>query len=182
MTGLPPEPVATEFLVMEIVAHVRRRLANAFTVLFGDHGEVTRQAGLQGQTRQALYRDADAVATAVDGSHTRARLEQLEARVADQAARLEYLEGRLRQAVEITPDVQAAFAGTAQAEGVSLPVARRLLAVLLGPDTPSVATLGRFSLDAARRSTRLLEVLDGAARPRVAQAAADEIFSAGRRS
>jgi hypothetical protein len=167
---------------MEIVAPLRRRLANAFTVLFGGRGEVTRQAGLQGQTRQALYRDTDAVVTAVDGSRAKARLEQLEARVAEQAARLEQLEGRLRRAVEITQDVQAAFAATAQAEGVSLPVARRLLAVLLGPDTPSVATLGRFSLDAARRSTRLLEVLDAAARPRVAQAAADEIFSAGRRS
>lgn len=167
---------------MEMVAHVRRRLANAFTVLFGAHGEVTRQAGLQCRTRQALYRDADAVVTAVDDARTQARLEQLEARLAEQATRLAQLEERLRQAVEVTPDVQAAFASTAQAEGVSLPVARRLLAVLLGPTTPSVATLGRFSLDAARRSTRLLEVLDAAARPRVAQAAADEIFSAGRRS
>ena len=167
---------------MEMVAHVRRRLANAFTVLFGAHGEVTRQAQPRGQSRQALYRDADAVMASVEGEKTRARLEQLEARLAEQATRLEQLEARLRQAIEITPDLQAAFASTAQAEGVSLPVARRLLAVLLGPGTPSVATLGRFSLDAARRSARLLEVLDADARPRVAQAAADEIFSAGRPS
>jgi hypothetical protein len=175
-------PVTTEPLAMEVVAHARRRLANAFTVLFGAHGEVTRQARLRGQSRQALHRDADAVVASVEGEQTRARLEELEARLADQATRLEQLEARLQQAIEITPDLQAAFASTAQAEGVSLPVARRLLAVLLGPDTPGVATLGRFSLDAARRSTRLLEVLDAAARPRVAQAAADEIFSAGRPS
>jgi hypothetical protein len=167
---------------MEMLAHVRRRLANACTVLFGGHGDVTRQAGLRGQTRQALYRDADAVVAAVDGTPTRARIEQLEARLAERATRLAELEDRLRRAVEVTPDAQAAFAATAQAEGVSLPVARRLLAVLLGPDTPGVAPLGRFSLEAARRSTRLLEVLDTAARPRVAQAAADATFPARRRS
>jgi hypothetical protein len=138
---------------MEVDAHARRRLANAFTVLFGAHGDVTRQAQLRGQSRQALYRDAEAVVASVEGEQTRARLEELEARLADQATRLEQLEARLQQAVEIPPDVQAAFASIAQAEGVSLPVARRLL-----------------------------EVLDADARPRVARAAADEIFSAGRRS
>jgi hypothetical protein len=174
--------VLTEFAAMEMVDHVRRRLANAWTVLFGAHGEISRQAGLRGQSRQALYRDADAVVTAIDGSETRARLEQLEARLAEQAARIEQLEDDRQRAVEITTDLQAAFASTAQAEGVSLPVARRLLAVLLGARAPSVATLGRFSQEAARRPSRLLEVLDADARPGVARAAADEIFSARRRS
>jgi hypothetical protein len=72
--------------------------------------------------------------------------------------------------------VQAQFATTAQAEGVSLPVARRLLAVLLADDTPSVAQLGRFSRQAALRAAPLLEVFDDLARPRVRQGAADEIF------
>ena len=167
---------------MEMVAHVRRRLANAFTVLFGARGAVTREARARGQSRQALYRDAGAVVTAVDGAPADPRLAQAEARLAQQAARIAELEARLRAATEVTPDRQAAFAATAQAEGVSLPVARRLLAVLLGPRAPSVAALGRSSAEAAAKAGRLLEVLDAAARPRVGQAAADEIFSARRRS
>jgi hypothetical protein len=175
-------PVLTEFAAMPIVDHLRRRLSNAWTVLCGAHGQVTRQADLQGQSRQALYRDADAVVTALDGSEARARSERLEARIAEGAARIEQLEADRRRSVAITAEVQAAFAATAQAEGVSLPVARRLLAVLLGATAPSVATLGRFSRDAARRSTRLLEVLDAGAASRVTRVTADEIFSPGRRS
>jgi hypothetical protein len=46
--------------------------------------------------------------------------------------------------VEITPDKQHEFAAVAQAEGVSLSVARQLLRVVAGSNsTPSVATLGR---------------------------------------
>jgi hypothetical protein len=64
----------------------------------------------------------------------------------------------------------------AQAEGVSLPVAHRLLRIFLGADTPSVAQLGRHSAAAAVRSTPLGEVLDELARPLAQQASADEIF------
>jgi hypothetical protein len=167
---------------MEMVAHVRHRLANALAVLFGARGEVTRRARSLPQSRQSLYRDADAVVAAVDGARARQRLEELEARIAGQAARIERLEARLAAAVEVDADRQAAFAATAQAEGVSLPVTRRLLAVLLGSRAPSVAALGRSSAEAARRAGRLLEVLDEVARPRVERAAADEIFSARRRS
>jgi hypothetical protein len=41
---------------------------------------------------------------------------------------------------------------------------------------PSVAQLGRWSHQAARRAAALLQVLDAQSRPRVEQAAADEIF------
>jgi hypothetical protein len=68
----------------------------------------------------------------------------------------------------------------AQAEGVSLPLARRLLSTLLKEDTPSVAQLGRFAQGAARRATALLDVLDPLCRPHVRHAALDELF-AGRR-
>jgi hypothetical protein len=44
--------------------------------------------------------------------------------------------------------------------------------------TPSVATLGRASLEAGKRAGPLLKVLDEAARPEVKQVTADEIFSA----
>ena len=92
------------------------------------------------------------------------------------------LQQRLERAVEVTPEKQAEVASVAQAEGVSLPVARRILQVLLPPKARSVPTLGRASAEAGRHAGRLLEVLDEAAGPRVAQATADEIFSDASRS
>jgi hypothetical protein len=86
------------------------------------------------------------------------------------------LQRRLDHAVVLDPDCQAEFAATAQAEGVSLPVARRLLQVVLRQRTPSVAKLGRWTQAAGTRSGALLEVLDASSRPRVRQAVADEIF------
>ncbi len=62
--------------------------------------------------------------------------------------------------VLLDSDKQAEFTCTAQAEGGSLPVARRLLAVFLRDKTPSVATLDRFSQQTARRATSLLAVFD----------------------
>jgi hypothetical protein len=59
-------------------------------------------------------------------------------------------------------------------------VARRLLAVFLGPAAPSVARLGRWTHAAGRAATTRLAALDEAARPRVGQAAGDEIFFGGR--
>ena len=73
-------------------------------------------------------------------------------------------------------DKQAHYASCAQAEGVSLPVARRLLAVFLEARTPSVAQRGRFTQATAQRSTRLLAVREAASPPPVDQAAADETF------
>ena len=85
--------------------------------------------------------------------------------------------------MEITPDKQDEFATVAQAEGVSLSVARRLLRVVEGATTtPSVPTLGRATLEAGVRAGALLEVLDEKARPKVEQATADEIFLARNRS
>ena len=77
--------------------------------------------------------------------------------------------------------MQAEYAATAQAEGVSLPVARQLLTVLLKEETPSVASLGRQTQEAAERAGALLTVLDAELTPRVEQAAADEMFLDGKR-
>ena len=61
---------------------------------------------------------------------------------------------RRKHAVEITPDKQHEFATVAQAEGVSLSVARRLLRVVEGSrSTPSVPTLGRATLEAGKAPT-----------------------------
>src|SRR6185437_13353928 len=100
-----------------------------------------------------------------------------------QKAEVQALKERLTHAVEIAPDKQHEFAAVAQAEGVSLSVARRPLRVVKGAgSTPSVATLGRATLEAGGRAGGLLEVLDEAARPRVKQGAADEFFLAEGRS
>lgn len=72
---------------------------------------------------------------------------------------------------------QGKFATVAQAEGVSLSVARRLLQVVGTPrSTPSVPTQGRATREAGRRAGGLLEVLDEAARPEVKQGTADEFL------
>src|SRR5271165_5489043 len=93
------------------------------------------------------------------------------------------LQERLEHAVEITRDKQDEFAGVAQAEGVSLNVARRLLQVVAGPVTiPSVPTLGRATEDAGESAGHLLKVLDEVIQPKVTQATADEIFLAPNRS
>jgi hypothetical protein len=131
------------------------------------------------QSRQSLYREADQVANAVDGAAAQARIDELERQLAEQRAEVQALQGRLQHAVEITPDKQHEFATVAQAEGVSLSVARRLLRVVEGSQsTPSVPTLGRATLEAGNRANGLLTVLDEAARPLVKQGTADEIFLA----
>jgi hypothetical protein len=158
---------------------IRERLFCAFAVLCGRRGEVTRLAEEREQSRQSLYREAERVAQDLEGAKTQSRIAELEQQNAAQQARLLEQEQRLERAVEITEDKQAEFASTAQAEGVSLPVARRLLAVLAGKQTRSVAALGRQTAAAAQQATALLSVLDAAARPRVTHAAADEIFLGG---
>jgi hypothetical protein len=162
---------------------IPQRIAGAFAVLRGRYGDITQMAKDREQSRQSLYREADRVVEAVDGAAARTRIDDLQRQLADQRAEVRALQGRLEHATEITPDKQHEFAAVAQAEGVSLSVARRLLRVVEGSrSTPSVPTLGRATLEAGRRAGALLGVLDEAARPRVEQAAADEIFSDPNRS
>src|SRR5436305_3827256 len=106
------------------------RIANTAAVLDGPHGAVTRQASLSNTSRQALYRDAPKVLQAVDGSDERQRLQGLQDDNDRLRADRELLQGQLQQAVVLDADHLACFAATAQAEGVSLPVARRLLGPL----------------------------------------------------
>jgi hypothetical protein len=156
---------------------IPQRIASAFAVLCGQYGDITRMAQDREQSRQSLYRDAQQVADAVDGAATQARIDELQRRLAEQRAEIQVLQERLQHAVEITPDTQHEFATVAQAEGVSLSVARRLLRVVSGPKpTRAEATLGRATLEAGKQAGPLLKVLDEAARPAVRQGTADEIF------
>ena len=156
---------------------IPQRIASAFAVLCGHYGDVTRMAGDRAQSRQSLYREAEEVVEAVDGAAVEARIDELRRELAEQRAEVRALQERLKLAVEITPEKHREFAAVAQAEGVSLGVARRLLRVVAGSKAPpSVATLGRATREAGERAGLLLQVLDEAARPEVEQAAADEIF------
>jgi hypothetical protein len=158
-------------------------LVSASTVLFGQHGDVTRHALQRGVPRPTLYRETQAVLAAVDGTAQRAHVQPLQDQVQEQATRLTALQRQVQDlqrqqatCVRLDAAQQAEFAATAQAEGVSLPTVRRLLQVLLGPATPSVATLGRFTQQAAQRAGELLTVLDPLSRGQTRQALADELF------
>jgi hypothetical protein len=156
---------------------IPQRIASTFAVLCGRYGDVTEMAQVRECSRQSLYREAEQVAEAVDGAVAQAQIEELQRQLAERQAEVKALETRLRHAVEITPDKQHEFATVAQAEGVSLSVARRLLRVLTGPRrSRAVATLGRATLEAGTHAGPLLEVLDEAARLEVKQGTADEIF------
>ena len=162
---------------------IPQRIASAFAVFCGRYGDVTKMAEDREQSRQSLYREAEQVANAVDGAAAQARIDELQQQLAEQRAEVHALRERLKRAVEITPDKQHEFATVAQAEGVSLSVARRLFRVVEGSDsTPSVPTLGRATREAGTRAGSLLKVLDEAARPAVKQGTADEIFWAKNRS
>src|SRR6476646_4776577 len=138
-----------------------QRIASAFAVLCGQYGDVTKMAKDREQSRQSLYREAEQVAEAVDGSATQGQVEDLRRQLSERQAEVKVLEERLKHAVEITPDKQHEFATVAQAEGVSLSVARRLLRVMTGPrPSRAVATLGRASLEAGKKAGPLLKVLD----------------------
>ena len=162
---------------------IPQRIASAFAVLCGQYGDVTKMAQDRESSRQALYREAQQVARAVDGAGTQARIDDLQQQLTRRQAEIQVLQERLEHAVEITPDKQHEFAAVAQAEGVSLSVARRLLRVVAGSaPTPSVPTLGRATLESGKHAGDLLVVLDEMARPKVKQGTADEIFLVPNRS
>ena len=159
------------------------RIASAFAVFCGQYGDLTKMAEDREQSRQSLYREAQQVANAVAGAAAQAQIDELQRQLGEQRAEVQALQERLKHAIEINPDKQHEFATVAQAEGVSLGVARRLLRVVEGSQsTPSVATLGRATLEAGKRAGLLLKMLDEAAQPKVKQATAAEIFLAKDRS
>jgi len=156
---------------------IPQRVASAFAVLCGQYGDVTTMAKNREQSRQSLYREAETVVEAVDGTAAQAQIDDLQRQLVEPKTEVQSLQERLKHAVEITADKQQEFATVAQAEGVSLSVARRLLRVVTGSRrSRAVATLGRATLEAGKKAGPLLRVLDEAARPVVKQGTADEIF------
>jgi hypothetical protein len=158
---------------------IPQRIASAFAVLCGHYGDVTQMAKDREPSRQSLYREADTVVQSLDGAGAQTQIDALQRQLNERQAEVNALQERLRHAVEITPETQHAFATVAQAEGVSLSVARRLLRVLTGSSrSRAVATLGRATREAGTKAGPLLKVLDAMARPEVKQGAGDEIFLA----
>ena len=110
-----------------MVTSFPRRWVNAASVFVQDR-IVSRHARETHQSRETIYRDARHVRRELEeGQQVRKELEhrtgELEAEIA-----------RLRKQAEANPfedpDKVAQFAAMAQAEGVSLPVAQRLLTIL----------------------------------------------------
>jgi hypothetical protein len=107
-----------------------RRWINAGAV-FCQERIVSRRARETQQSRETIYRDARKVGQQLEeGERLRQELER-------RAQELEAENARLRELATVSPfhdpDKVAQFAAMAQAEGVSLPVAQRLLTILQAP-------------------------------------------------
>jgi len=153
----------------------RRRIGSAFFVGFGRYGDVSRFAKAQGVSRQLVYRDADQVSTALDGTCTREVIASLNTEIAGLRQKVANLQGRLELAVVVDKEKQAEFASVGQACGVTLLQCRTLLKVLIAHPL-AVPSLGRATLAMGKKAGAILEVMDSFTRPKVLDAAADEIY------
>src|ERR1700687_847098 len=99
---------------------IPQRIASAFAVFCGRYGDVTKMAQDREQSRQSLYREAEQVANAVDGTAAQARIDELQQQLAQRQVEIQALQERLKHAVEISSEKENEFATVAQAEGVSL--------------------------------------------------------------
>ncbi len=153
-----------------------RRIGSAFFVFCGRHGEVSAFAQQQGISRQWVYREAKQVSDALEGTQTRVETERL--RQENEALRVTvaHLQQRLAKAVVLDEEKQAEFAGVGQSCGVTLTQCEVLLDVLIPGAALSRATLGRRTQALGEKAGALLAVLDEYARPKVREAAADEIY------
>jgi hypothetical protein len=110
-----------------MVTSFPRRWVNAATVFVQDR-IVSRHARETHQSRETIYRDARHISCELEQG------QQLREELQRRTQELEAENGRLRKLAGSNPfedaDKVAQFAAMAQAEGVSLPVARRLLAIL----------------------------------------------------
>ena len=125
------------FLLVDIFPHVDchgglemsfgslpQRWVNA-AVVFVHQRLVSQYAEQSQQNREAIYRDARRVRQQLEES------ESLQTKLQNRVENLETENGQLREQAEynpfVDPDKVAQYAAQAQAEGVSLPVAQRLL-------------------------------------------------------
>lgn len=157
---------------------LRQRIASAFHRTSGQRGSVTKQAKSRGVSRQSIYRQAcwvEKQLLAPDWQTERVALQQ---RIQELQAQVALLQQQLADRVVLDADKQAEFASACQGGGVSLPIVRRLLSVLLvNRRVPSVAKLGRWTKAAGERSGAVLAVIDEVVQPKVREALVDEIYT-----
>lgn len=154
------------------------RIANAFAVLFGKHGDITEQANNLGCSRQTLYDHADKVqqdlAEASLPGPSRSEWIDTAALLEDENRQL--WDG-LDQSFDCPKEKLQQFATTATAMGLSYTQTLTLLTVLIPVSLlPSRATLGRWVLQQAKKASALLKILDRACQSLVVCLAIDEIF------
>ena len=110
-----------------------RRLVNAAMVFVQERG-VSRYARETQQSRETIYRDYRQVNRQLqEGQQVRDELKRLNQELAAENARLQKQAGT---SPFEDPDKVAQFAAMAQAEGVSLSVAQRLLTILQAKPAP----------------------------------------------
>lgn len=151
-----------------------QRIASAYFVIFGNYGDVTRYAQERGVCRQSVYREASWLQQRL--AEQQETIARLRACVREWEQRCTDAEALLRKAVIVDADKQAQFASVGQACGVSLPTCWELLEVLIPGQQFSVATLGRLTHAMGKKAGELLAILDGLAKERVREVAADEIY------
>jgi uncharacterized protein len=156
---------------------LEQRIASAYVIAFGEHGDITQQAQEWGVSRQRVYREHACVIAALAGTAWQREKAERQHRLEELEERNVALAKRLSQAVVLDKEKQKEFASVAQAVGVSLPTCQILLEVLLGKRAPKVSTLGRWTKAAGKKAGELLAVLDEFTCDKVKQAVADEIYT-----
>jgi hypothetical protein len=152
----------------------QQRIASAYFVIFGNYGDVSRYAQERGVCRQWVYREAGWLEDVL--ADTQQRLEALQQWAQELEQKNAALEDRLAVSVVVDEDMQAQLASLGEASGVSLPMVWRFLDALIPGKQQSVATLGRRSQAAGKKSGELLPVFDELAQERARDAAADELY------
>jgi hypothetical protein len=157
-------------------------IANAAVGLTGLYGDVTRQAGIAGCSRQTIYDHAHKVQAAVvdahDGGPTRTTLITQNQHLRRENAQLW---DWLAQSIDFPPSQQREFSVTAAAMGLSLNQVLVLLALILGKQAcPGRSTLHRWIKAAALAAGRVLRSLDARCQALVLVGCLDEIFFHGR--
>jgi hypothetical protein len=158
-------------------------IGNAAAVLSGRWGGVSRRAREVGCSRQTIYEHAEQVSQSVAqrqaGGPTR---EELIAENQQLREENSHLREQWKDAILFPEDRQQEFVVTAVAMGLSLNMARQLLALVIamkviGETTcPSRAKLGRWIQESSDRARRLLEVLNRRCQELVVVLCLDEIF------
>ena len=151
-----------------------QRIASAFFVIHGSYGEVTRYAQERGVCRQWIYREAAALRNARQprGKRTRDYANNC-GRPAN--GRPSWKHGWPKRWSSTLRNRRRSPVSGKHAASASRDCCE-LLQVLLPGQTLSVAQLGRRTQAAGKKAGELLAVLDKAARQKVREAAADEIY------